>query len=858
MPFQNDILGGASGQGGAFLIDGSLYIGDSPDSSPKIKRTLNQTGSTNPVYTFATWFKKGGPCTGAKDFFYVDCATPGASADFQLQISNDRANSTNAAGLVWGGQGGSPSGWFWDTSLGAGSLPGNLALRDHSAWTHLCFTIDADNSPYVYVYFNGVLQDPATIWNIKTSAGYAAGYSPVSGDVFQIGCNNSNQLAGMYFAHTYWIEQQALTAAAFGEFNEDTGQFVPIKYDGGAMTGNSFFLDYADSSDLGADRSGLGNDFTITSIAAYQQCEDSPTNNFAVLNSNIKQASAGSGNWVKNGARMMIMPSGDQPYGTTIPLTTGKFYCEFVPGSGNNAGNGIIGNNSEKFWDSSASPQDGDGHILYAYDGNKNIDGTGTSYGATYTAGDIIGMAVDLDASPHTVTFYKNNASQGLITFTGDILNAKLFIPGGWAQNGNIYFNSGTDSSFFQTKTAQNNSDGNGYGDFYYTPPSGYLAICTQNLPDPAISGIQSAENMDQVIWTGAGNTPSSTRVVGFQPDLVWYKMRDGTESNSIYDSVRGVQKRIISNATDQQTTRSQGLLSFEATGFTNGNDGEGNQNTKKYVGWCWKAGGAPTVDNSAGAGNTPTAGSVKVNGSNYGSALAGTTPLLRGTANTTYGYSFVTYIGNGGSSNNVAHLLSEAPEWVFAKNLISAYSWPVAYNARNNQQALYLNSGNRDFSAGNQWGSTSPSSTLVYLGASSETNSRPGQGDQIMMYCFHSVPGFSIILHYTGNGNSDGTFLYMGFRPKYVIFKDVTAANGWAVLDQERNPNNLRDFVMTPNTNDAVYDYASGIDFMANGIKLASSNGKWNDDGQTYTCMAFADSPFKWANANQGPNNGL
>jgi len=217
-----------------------------------------------------------------------------------------------------------------------------------------------------------------------------------------------------------------------------------------------------------------------------------------------------------------------------------------------------------------------------------------------------------------------------------------------------------------------------------------------------------------------------------------------------------------------------------------------------------------------------------------------------------------VTYIGNGGSSKNVAHLLSEAPEWVFAKNLISAYDWPVAYNARNNQQALYLNTSARDFSAGNQWGSTSPSSTLVYLGASSETNSRPGQGDQIMMYCFHSVPGFSIILHYTGNGNVDGTFLYMGFRPKYVIFKDVTAANGWAVLDQERNPNNLRDFVLTPNLNDAVYDYASGIDFMANGIKLSSSNGKWNDDGQTYTCMAFADSPFKWANGNQGPNNGL
>ena len=278
----------------------------------------------------------------------------------------------------------------------------------------------------------------------------------------------------------------------------------------------------------------------------------------------------------------MIMPGTDCQYATTIPLVTGKWYCEFMPGSGNNAGNGVSGDNDNEMWNGAATPQGGSSHIFYWYDGNKNIDGTATSYGDTYTNGDIIGMALNLDDSK--VTFYKNNVSQREITFTGNIINAHVFIPSGMAQNGNIYFNGGTDSTFFDVKTAQNNPDANGYGDFYYTPPAGYLAICSKNLHAPSIK--KPSEYFNSILYTGDGGTDQEETGVGFQPDLVWGKAFVDSKAPWLFDSVRGVQKLIESSSSGAQTTPTDMLNAFDSDGFTHGNQSAIGGNGNNYIHW--------------------------------------------------------------------------------------------------------------------------------------------------------------------------------------------------------------------------------------------------------------------------------
>ena len=829
----SNILSGASGQGGAYEIEQSMYIGDGANSSPKLQRTCGTPQGTA-AFTASTWMKRGSPDTGSKTIFSWIVATTNSTTPYAyLEILNDFPNQT--AALHWAGYSG--SGYAWNQYYNA--EPDEITFQDYAAWTHVHLKISGTSAE---IYFNGVL--------FRTGS-FASGYYPVSGSKLQVGCNDSGQLGSCYFADTYYIDGQALAPTEFGEVNEDTGEWVPIEYSG-TYAGNSVYLNYSDSADFGTDSSGEGNDFTATSIPAVQQSIDTPTNNFCNMNPLDKAGSMLS----EDGNLRALTNSGTNPrMNATFQIpSTGKWYWEFVDRHGlsimigvddqYNQGS-VYGNNTSVIYNSG--------------NGNKyNFSGT-ASYGASWTTGDIIGVA--LNRTDNQITFYKNNSTQGTLTIGGTAAQRARLMPmigTGTTGAGGGTFNFGQDSSFFGVKTSGSAaaSDGNGVGDFYYTPPTGYLALCTDNLADPAIEN--PAEHFNTVIYTGNATARDITDV-GFQSDFTWIKMRDAAYPNNLFNSIIGDNIRLQSNHNFAEASAPNTVTFGNANGFSLGTDSGDfgvNKNTSTFVAWNWKAGGAPTADNSAGVGNTPTAGSVKINGSNLGSALAGSIAATRLSANTESGVSIIKFTGNQTSGATLAHGLSSAPEIVIIKKLgASGTSWVTGYSVGGESGFLgpmFLNStaakGGTD--AG-YFHSTLPSASVITLGNYGDSNG----STTMIAYAFHSVEGFSYASAYKGNGgsNNDGTFIYTGFRPAFVLIKNIDSVEGWNIWDSAREPDNHMSKKLSPN--DTTLEYTANtttykIDFVSTGVKLRTSYSALNTNDDTYLIYAIAESAFKTANA--------
>ena len=668
-----------------------------------------------------------------------------------------------------------------------------------------------------------------------------------------------------YFADTYWIEQQALTPAdTFGEFDEDTGVFVPIEYTG-TYSGNSFYLDYADSANFGTDRSGLGNDFTVANIGVDRQMPDSPTNNFANWNPL----------WGRTG-KMPVLSEGNligassdaaqTPISATFAgIQSGKWYweIEIKAKGGSDCKIGLVNSSGQM----SDVNQSNHYYRLYLADtGNKftDTDASTISYGDTYAAGDIVGIALDMTNG--ALYFSKNNtwqtsgaptsgASKTGAAFT-DVLSA---IPDGGKGGGTGWvpyvdasdttvryvLNAGQDSSFAGEKTAQGNQDGNGKGDFYYTPPSGYLALCTDNLSDPEIE--KPDEHFNPAIYTGAGY-PTAVTGVGFQPDFVWIKRRNAVTMHDLFDSVRGGSS-ILDSASNVVASTVTGALTFDSDGFTAAVDplsGDTGSSGNTFASWSWKAGGAPTATNSAGAGATPTAGSVKIDGSNLGSALAGTIPVLKLSANTTSGFSIGTYTGNGSRDQTLAHGLSQGPELVIVKCYDGpTFNWTVGATPMDNwTDYMHLDTTAAAVDDIDFWEDTAPSSSVITIGPNGNLSTT---GDDYIFYAFHSVEGYSKVGNYEGNGNADGVFVYTGFSPAFVMVKGRDTTDNWTMWDNKRPGRNVTEEELNADDPAAESANAPDIDFISNGFKRRDTS---MNAASTYLYIAFAESPFKYSNA--------
>jgi hypothetical protein len=323
------------------------------------------------------------------------------------------------------------------------------------------------------------------------------------------------------------------------------------------------------------------------------------------------------------------------------------------------------------------------------------------------------------------------------------------------------------------------------------------------------------------VLYTGADPTKSVTGV-GFQPDLVWAKRRNVAATHNIVDAVRGASKYLYSNLTDAEGTYTDKLTSFDSDGFTCGTDvtGTGTINTAgdTFVAWCWKA------DNTSGSSNTD--GSITSTVS----------------ANTDAGFSIVKWASSS-YSDTIGHGLTQAPDMIIAKELDGSRNWLVYHSAVGDGYYAALNTNGAFVSP--SVGRLDTVTSTTFICGTDYTNQ--------IAYCFHSVDGFSKFGSYTGNGSSDGPFVYTGFRPAFVMVKRTDGGtNNWVIYDKERDPYNYVDSRLFPNTSGsesgggASYSY----DFTSNGFKLRSIGSEHNISGGTYIYMAFAENPFKYANA--------
>ena len=544
---------------------------------------------------------------------------------------------------------------------------------------------------------------------------------------------------------------------------------------------------------------------------------------------------------------------------------TGKWYYEFY-NTENNGYNvlGIIQLSSITKWgnwlpDEVYLKQ----YMWYSHNGNKakrNSDGTGssTSYGSSWGSGNaIISCALDMDngkvwwakdgtfqdsGNPATGT---NAAFDDLDTSDGFYMGFSDYNGGA---DGQMTINAGQDSSFGGQKStgSADAADSNGFGNFYYTPPSGFLAPCSAN--HPLSSDIDPAETDDDIsskqfgvlTYTGNGTSTNAISGLGFQPDLVWTKDRGSTAdySNALVDSSRGRAKVLYSHRTDKQPTDStstQDVKSFDSDGFTVGtgtNIGI-NASTHTYVGWCWKCNGGTTSTNSSGTATS----SVQVN------TKAGFSISL------TDNYTAATGV-------TIGHGLGAKPAFYMHKTTgdnssggaSQAFNWHVYHHSLGATKAFIMNTGGAAATAIGYWNNTEPTSTVLSLG-----NLIAGNG-QSCVWAWAEIEGYSKFGLFEGNGNADGVHIYTGFRPRMFFIKDADRSENFVTFDSERdvfNPAERGVFWNAESAESTGSGSGFDVDILANGFKLKCNHDNLNGTS-TYVFGAWGDAPFKYANTHQ------
>ena len=577
-----------------------------------------------------------------------------------------------------------------------------------------------------------------------------------------------------------------------------------------ASGGTYIYAAFADTREYAYwyDQSGNNNDWTSEGgLTESDVMVDSPTNNFSVMNGLTVNAST-----LAEGNLAVVSGSGAFQHSfSTITMTTGKWYMETLISI--RSGAVMVGiadaNNSLSSLDSATV-----GTTSYRNDGTKRLEGTYSSYGSTYAAGDIIGVAVNVAAG--TVTFYKNNVSQGAISaiFTNTAFDLVV------SDTATEIANFGSDSSFAGNKTPQGNQDANGIGDFYYAPPTGFLALCTNNLP--SVDVIPS-EHFNTVLYTGNGANNHAITGVGFLADFVWTKSRSSSDSHTLQNSVAGVAQNMSSNGTQAEGANAR-LSSFDTDGFTLTNNTGANGGSKTFVAWNWKAGGS-AVSNTNGSITSSVS------------------------ANPAAGFSIATWSGNGTAGATVGHGLSKAPDLVIVKNKADPANWVVMTSQLSNTG--YLN-GTQALTVLRSYFSPSENSAWTSAIALSAHHSVNNASWSYVAYSFHSVDGYSKVGSYTGNGSTDGTFVHCGFRPAYVMVKRTDASgNGWAIKDDARFPSNVMNGYLFAESSGAEGTASSlDMDFTSNGFKWRGTSSDGNASGGTYIFLAFAENPFKFSNA--------
>ena len=825
----------------------SIRLGSSGAGDYEVKHSIRNdqgTSDTNSGSNFSRTFgASGNRKTFTKSVWVKKCNTPGNISDDQYSIisAGGGGSGSSACNLRFSnidtlkyGSGASGSSIF--------KLWTNRKFRDPSAWYHIVVAVDTTQSTAsdrAKMYINGVQEtDFAT-----------ADYPSQNADIYfnfdinhRIGSNSLwsdlNSTYGNfngYIAEFNFIDGTALTPSSFGETDELTGQWKPKKYAGSYGT-NGFYLNFSDNSNttaatLGKDSSGNGNNFTPNNFATGDAVKDSPTNNFCTLNLlNSQNTNLSEGNLKGE----ITNATGNRTTVATMGVRSGKWYYEVlynsqssdsvVIGFGDESYNALQGNN-KLFEDHTPS---------IGYRGNNNIyNNTSTSStSTTFTSGDIIGVAADLDNNQ--IYFYKNgtvnsNANPFSYTFSDTI-----FIPAitNLTSGGNqtITANFGQDSTFAGAKTAQGNADGNGKGDFYYAVPSGFKAICSANLPDPSIA--LPDKHFDTLLWSGNATTSDrSITGLNFKPDFVWTKTRNHGYHHALFDSVRGASNRLFTDQNFVENHASGGALaSFDNDGITwdygTGNEWW-NESGKNYVAWNWKGGGTASSNSDGGITSSVS-------------------------ANTSAGFSIVTYTGTG-SQTTVGHGLGVKPKFILTKlRDTNTQDWMLYPKQITGNGATYIkfNTSDGPASDAHTYPNVEPTSTVYTVGGDDGGDGTNGNGKAYVAYCFSEVANYSKFGIYKGNGTTDGSFVFTGFSPAMIWYWKLSGENRH-ILDTTRDPLNPNTLGIDINRDAAAADDSNlALDLLSNGFKLRTSHSTGNSDGVDYIYFVWAESPFKYSRA--------
>lgn len=783
------VLMGGFGSSGSYQISRSMRLRDD-GANVNLTRTIVPTVGTK--WTFVARVKRG-KLGAAQDL--LSCG-PNANNSMEFGFT-----SGDALSLYWG-NGSAQNQIFATTAI----------YRDPAAWYDIQLAIDttqvtATNRAVLYV--NGVQVTSFAVSGF-TSLGQNFTLSGAN-TAFAIG--NAVFASAAYFggliADVHFVDGQTLSPSSFGRVDGTSGVWVPMAYTGTYGT-SGFHLDFSDNSAataaaIGKDSSGNGNNWTpnnasVAAGTANDSFVDTPTNygtdtgaggevrgNYCTLNplqaggpllaGNLSQSSP-SAAWVN-------------AFGT-MALTTGKWYFEATIknfGTGAPCGVGVAQINTAAIATSGNAVSELAGGCGLEHNGTswgKNKSGAGLVAEAAPVNGDVVGVGFDVDSG--TIWFSKNGTwydSGAPATATNPSYTglAGPLVPYVSDNNGAHW-----DLNFGQRPFAN-------------VAPSGFKAICAQNLADPTIK--KPGQYFSPVIYTGTGATRSLTGF-GFSPDLTWFKERGASQNNNVLDTSRGALNTLYTDLAAAAGNDPGSVSSFDADGVTMGSSGGVNTSGGAYVCWAWKKGVTPGFD------------------------------IVLGTS--------------GAAPNN--HSLGVKPAMIITKSRDIAQGWPVAHKSvgptMNDYYIVLSATGAASNSAG-VWGGE-PTATQFYV---SNAIIGAGGADAVIAYLFAEIAGFSKFGSYNGNGSADGPFLWCGFRPRFVLVKATNAATNWVILDAARDAFNPLTSELYANLS-AVEDAGGALsaNFCASGIKISSTNVASNASGNSYIFAAFAETPFKYARA--------
>ena len=807
-------LGGAE-------IERSLRFND--NDGAYLSRTPSSAGNRK-TWTWSAWIRRGN--LGSRQILFSADDNATQATYFMLELQSD----DNLRCLA--GSEGASATCVKETAM---------VIRDNTSWYHLVFKFDATNASAVW-YVNG-----QEITDLNSST------NPSNQD-FQVNATSQHFLGRYgsslgtsyfdgYMAEINFIDGFALDASYFGYTDFQTGLWRPKGYFGSYGT-NGVRLDFSDNSattavTLGKDRSGQGNDFTLNNIVVSDAVLDTPTNVFSTFNSKILSPEME----FEDGNLHIDVGANHHTGYASISLNTGKWYWEgkakrssgsltkwtYGVSDDRNASNKQVSSTNYLLANTSNTYANGDAVSIYGSTFYKNGSST-SSYQTHLALDDIVAIALDVDAGK--VWFARNgtwvngsaSASTTLNPDSHDttVTTGQTYVPAFSAEGVDWEVNFGQDDTFSGTSATQGNKDENGQGNFYYPVPSGFKAICSHNLPITTPPIFNPKKHFDTLLYAGDGSSGRSITGLQFQPDFVWIKSRTNTRQAQITNSMVGAGKILVPSETDAEQTIS-GVSAFNHNGFTIGSHVGANENSQNFVAWCWKAGGA-AVSNSDGTISSQVS------------------------VNREAGFSIATWTSDGsGSPTSFGHGLGIRPDFILIKSRDSNYNWTVwsstFSNATNNFLILNINNGTQTAGAA-MWG-TIDSSVVNFRHSANSSN-----GDDMVGFFFSSVKGFSKFGSYTGNGSSDGPYVYLGFRPAWVMIKMSGSSGHWIMFDNKRDPFNYCDTRLYANQTNADTGSYNVISMTSNGFKFENQyDGSWNQNGTKFIYLAFAeqigDSPF-------------